>query len=55
MKIRTPYSPLALFTCQRDDALTIYIPVDRVLTVGVMPFLLGDLVKSAWLRLEARC
>ena len=35
--------------------LTIYVPVDRVLTVGVMPFLLGDLVKSAWLRLEARC
>jgi biotin transport system substrate-specific component len=25
--------------------LTIYVPVDRVLTVGVMPFLLGDLVK----------
>ena len=22
MKIRTPYSPLALFTCQRDDAVT---------------------------------
>jgi hypothetical protein len=21
MKIRTPYSPLALFTCQRDDAV----------------------------------
>ena len=25
--------------------LTIYVRVDRVLTVGVMPFLLGDLVK----------
>ena len=34
--------------------LTIYVPVDRVLTVGVMPFFLG-LSKSAWLRLEARC
>jgi biotin transport system substrate-specific component len=33
--------------------LTIYIPVDRVLAVGVMPFLLGDLVKIGLVAIES--